>query len=532
MKFQFVALVALAVMLGFASAVTQWPVGQECINLAVNEAQFGEIYTLRPENLGAQVVFTQTHAAGFDPDLYVRWNQAPNRSEYDYAEMSELTNAKLYVDIDQEHRDDTAQTLYIGVYSYRGTGSVQLCYKNYQCGNRDCNAEKGAGICTAATRTCACNLGWGGINCRLQQKDGTFGTVNAVNIAPNEPVAFKFTATKLAGEIHFEVERPSTVYSDVLIRARRGQMPTPMEFDFEDRVAGFNDNVDVTIDQHAYAPGDWYFTLETTSTTALPFTVSATGYFYDCPNDCSKNGSCAMNNNVPTCTCNSGYSLSDCSFFGTVLHVNSTLPVNLPSYGHLGFHFDVGKNVEDANVELVVRFNANSDCQPHCPTLFIERSVTAKARASKERYLAISKHPITKQQSVTVADANLHSGSYTATIENTHSAPVSGTIEIHFTPHCPNNCSGHGWCSWDGMCTCHDGHHSADCSVTKKICETRLPSRSGLGGFGLFVIIVLALGLGGVAGVFAFKKSATVGSSSPSQQQQVAGADDQYAQLN
>ena len=109
----------------------------ECVSISVSEGQWGKYYYIPQDRLGRHVTITQKHAAGsFDPDVYFRWNQNPTRSDYDGADFSTETTATLNIYPTDEQRT-TANKLYIGVYSYSGSGSVDICFKKYDCLNQN-----------------------------------------------------------------------------------------------------------------------------------------------------------------------------------------------------------------------------------------------------------------------------------------------------------------------------------------------------------------------------------------------------------
>jgi len=346
---------------------------------------------------------------------------------------------------------------------------------------------------------------------------------------------YNVPADHTSGEIQFHILRDTSIAPDVLLRARHNALPTDNEYDYELNHSGFVRTGDLRI-AHPFATGDWYFTLRSFAASGQPLKLSVQAELFKCPNNCSGQGECVQNAAKTSweCKCNPEYATSpDCSFHAHPLTVNETSPVILQGSGHTLFNFNVPQKVTDLNVELLFKYTNNEACEPNCPIVYIATTVSRETKASPDRFIARSSTPTPKQQSISIADHDLKQGAYTVAIYNPSYSAYSGSIGIVFVPHCPNNCSGHGYCNWDGHCLCHDGFHSSDCSITAKICEEKLPAKSGFGGGAIALTLFLALAGGVIAGIFAFKFSATKRanrSTNPNQQQ--LAADDQYSQLN
>lgn len=469
----------------------------------------------------------------------MRWGSIPTRSDYDYADLTTNNDASLDITIDDEHRQDTTLKLYLGVYSYQGSGSVEICYKTYQCLNHNCGEEYNGGVCNVETHKCTCNPGFAGpsIGCSIKVQSSNFGQVETIKIQQKRTMVVKYTTDVTTGEIHFEVERPASVNADVIVRARRGAIPLPTEYDIEERIAGFSDNVRVLVDTHAFAPGDWFFSLETSYTNVKDFEVAATAFLYRCPNNCSGHGKCELKDSKYQCECEKDYSgVPDCSYLAPLLEPGSSADISLPPYGETALHFQVSQAIEDLNVELALKFTATNECAPNCPHIYIALvgDTKNKIRASDNNFVAMSPLPAAKAQALSIPDHALRKGVYTVTFANVQSAPITGIATVVFIPHCPNNCSGHGTCDAHGICECQTGWHSSDCSVNDAVCAEKLPIKAGVSGMGIAIAVIVALILGGVGGVFFFKKLGTEGSTSRHNaqgHQEHLQADDQYSQL-
>lgn len=487
--------------------------------------------TPNTRHLVLTLTYSDPAKSSFDPDLYASWGKAPTRENSDFSERSRNDISVLNIYPEDKPLENA---LIFSVHSYTGKGSVKVCANKYQCRNRNCDRGNFPdNTCDAETGKCACRTITTGQFCEISVIDFNFGN-QVLPITSTNAKVLNYDAKEVTGTLHFDVSRPIDVTSNIRILLSRGVVPTELSYDYEATISGWTDDASIVVPIRDYAPGNWYLSLQSEAQNSN-FSLDIRAAHYFCSNDCSKHGDCIKQQDSSyKCKCQNDYSaFDDCSLYARTLHANNTYALDLTPRGSHSFQFDITQAVEDVNVEVVLRYQHDTACSSvSCPDIFVTKSTSSKSRASQSRFMARSKAPKTREQAIVLPDAYLETGIYTVTVYNPAFSAQKGSIEIHYTPHCPNNCSGHGSCSWDGLCRCHEGYHSTDCSVNNAVCEAKLPAKSGVGGLGVFFAVILALGLGTIGGALLFK--VLVKGHGKQTQQQNAGlsTDDQYAQLN
>lgn len=510
----------------------------DCTTISLNTVgQFGTIFSLPHNRIKRHIVLTQeTIGNDFDPDLYARWGQDPTTESADYADFSLNELTKIDVHPTPAQIADENLLLHLGAYSYRGTGQVKICVRSYDCVNQNCGvADFAQNKCIKETGVCECAGDWKGDDCSIKTVTATFDAVIPVSIVPTKVLGFKYNvpASQTSGELQFSVLRPASLNNDVIVRARHGFLPTEEEYDYILEQSGFTRS-DVLRIIHPFASGDWYFTVTSSSIHGKPFDLEIRAVLFNCPNNCSGNGTCQPKNDAFECHCNTGYTTQDCSLNAHPLTPGETSTLNLAKKGNTVFHFNVQKHVENMNVELLFKYTNNEQCGDLCPEIFVSQTTSAETRATREKYTVRSPYPAPQEQSISLSDHDTRFGGYTVTIQNPSNKDYTGKIGMVLVPHCPKDCNGHGTCNPEGFCECHDGYHSSDCSVTKDMCEKKYDDKSGFGSGAIALSIILGLLVGGVVGVFAFKFSAKTRAPRRGQGNLEAlnSSEDQYAQLN
>jgi hypothetical protein len=256
------------------------------------------------------VEMTRDIATG-DPDLYLRFGSAPDRTHYDFADFG--TGNLHSISILQNTGQLQYGTYFIGVYAY-GAQDTQFTVepRMYQCPN-DCNARSGHGVCNGASHLCSCAPGWVQDDCSASNVPLSASTPTTITgtLGAMEWMYFEMqiTTDNLVNNPDYFVSVNKTTttgfgYIDLFVA--NGRFPTQDDFDYRSNLNAANNNIKVCTS--SLQTGVMRIGIQNWGFAGSNFSLSSalTG---NCMARCTQHGVCRPDG---SCACNPGFLGADC----------------------------------------------------------------------------------------------------------------------------------------------------------------------------------------------------------------------------
>jgi len=270
-------------------------------HVALKQWQFYSIYITTSVN-DMLVVVNQTSPNGTDCDLYLRANQMPTLTQYDFRQASNLPNFALSV------VNPSQGTWYAGVFGFTTCDYKIILTLRQECPN-NCSLH---GSCTSGTQ-CVCNSGYTGTMCENANFALSFGTSVIGYVSENTFNYFHVNSFSANSLLIWMNQTSLTGDCDLYVKSDYN--PTRTVYDYRD--ISFKTNVSIEIPN----PFDRTWYLGVYGYKACQYILSASSTS-QCPNSCSGHGQCTVNG---VCNCDQGYSGADCSQTSAVLTSGQTV---------------------------------------------------------------------------------------------------------------------------------------------------------------------------------------------------------------
>jgi hypothetical protein len=440
-----------------------------------------------------------------DPGLFIRHNEAPTRTLYDGPGQRAVQDHPVSF-----RRDAASYVLKTGKYYAISYGyktpdtKVQFKADLYNCKNKDCGKALGSGTCAPETGVCTCSDGWNTDSYCTSQivTDAKPATPYARLLEAETTVYYKFANLADNGyELNFAGSRQET-QGQAYVIAALGRVPTLSDNDAVQSIYSGQPDFFLHIPHEQYVGGDWIVGLIAPKTNTMNFTFTA--QLHDCPSGCSGKGTC--DSATATCKCEEGFtSAKDCSLSATALTHSEPIEATLQPFVKLHFPVLVPEAYSQADVEMVIHLKAAADDRDYARMFLLH-----DGQPGKYKFDMVSPLPTAKSQSIFVPAAKFSKGSYTLSLESVSANPVKYSLSMEFNPHCPSACGINGRCSALGTCVCNEGWIGHDCQINSDVCEDKYGLVSnGLSAGYVFLVVVLALIVGGGLGAFVGRKFAS-----------------------
>jgi hypothetical protein len=254
-----------------------------------------DYYTFQNTLNTLTVTLQQTGAAGTeDCDLYVRYNQMPSLSEYDYRDTGLDTTVTL------KATNANVGLYYIGVYGFKDCTYTITAESKAECPNRCSGTNHGS--CNRDSTSCHCTQQYSGTACETMVSTLSFDKSTPGYVSDNYWNYYHFQ-TFTSSNVLISLDQDTNVM-DCDLYIKKSQNPTRTSYDYRD--ISFHQNISITIEDPAQAT--YYIGVFGYKECAYSLKIHATTL---CPNSCtsSSQGTCVNSH----CECKTGWSGQDCS---------------------------------------------------------------------------------------------------------------------------------------------------------------------------------------------------------------------------
>jgi hypothetical protein len=385
------------------------------------------IYTITAMT-GSQLIVEVNQTTSGDADIYLRFNDIPTRTEYDYRDQSSRAKVKLTIDVGTR-----SGTWFIGVFGYAAVSfTIRAIVSGNLCPN-NCNDR---GICVNGV--CNCTSGYYGTDCSDNYRD----------LSPNNPIfdqvassQWKYFRSHLTTGNFLEFELYQVSLGDCDLYVQYNQPPTLTNYLFSNVTV----LVTSTISINDAALGYWFVGVY--GFRSCSFRIQQDPPRAQCPNECSHRGSCSGT----TCTCRAGSAGEYCQI------LTDPVMAGIVYQGYVqqnlwNFYHYISNSLDNLVITVNQEESQESDCD-----LYVKAG--ALPNRSSYDYFDLSMHQIF---SLTIP----RPGQDTWYIGIFGWKTCTYTFRVDLSSSCPNNCNNHGSCNSEGICVCEPGFSGVDCSQT------------------------------------------------------------------
>jgi len=252
-----------------------------------------------PQGNTATMLITVDQAAGdteADCDIYIKHNELPSHSVYDYRDVS------LNGHMEQNVSNAKSGRYYIGIFAFKECAYTIKATLGNACPS-NCNNR---GLCNAFG-VCECSGYWTGPDCGQQIPQLQLNTPVSSSVGAREWKMYRVNLPYTYSALSFTLQQtgPTQNTADLDLYLRRGSPPTIINFDYANGSLSHTSVISVT----DAAAGDWFIGVWGYACPTSSCTFTLTASITDrCPNRCSLRGFCRGT----ACSCSSGFSGDYC----------------------------------------------------------------------------------------------------------------------------------------------------------------------------------------------------------------------------
>jgi len=387
-----------------------------------------------------------------DCDLYVRFNEFPTRSNYDYRDNSLDSNIKISIDQPQNGR------WIVGVYDVFAC-SFDLKV-TVQIGPKCLNDCSGHGVCNENS-TCVCNPGFGGQDCSNEFEDLSDGRALQGSTARWTWKYYyyraEYSSTLQQVPEFFVIVNETSTTGDSDLYVRYGALPTLWDYDARDATL----RKDYAVKMGSPTEGVYYFGIYGYDDVSWSIRVQTSEEAVPCSDICSDHGTCSGG----SCNCYQNFAGNHCEQMTTDLVEGQSIS------GYTGsnmwnYYAVTANSASNMKINIVQSNDLNGDCDLY---------IRANQNPDKFNY--------------DYRDIGL-SSNFSLVVQNPLSTPwkigVYGYrsceyfITMTLESSCPNDCSGNGACI-NGRCSCDAGFAGLDCASTLERIYSGTPENGTIG---------------------------------------------------
>jgi len=373
------------------------------------------------------VIVTETNSDG-DADMYVRRNQLPTLSEYDWRDITIKKNFSVVIPAEAN-----TNLYYVGIFGFKNT-NFKINFHSDAASNGCPDNCNGHGNCVAGR--CVCTAPWEGANC----------TVSVNTVTP--PHTETDVAIPKYGWIYFKV-RPTTneliwnvtetAESDVDIYVKKGGIPSRVNFDYAE--TGIHHDFSLKIVDVA---NQWvYFGFYAFRDSHFSWLLNS-AVQQKCEAKCSMHGRCVFGN---TCACDASYRGQNCEQMTRDLFAGEKVRGYVDNY-EWNFYSFYTESVDSVVVQLD---HASGDCD-----LYVRNETNPTRFDYSYRDLSLN-------NSVTLIVPDPGHKHWKIGVYGFRECTYNLTVTVDSS--CPQRCV-HGRCVHEsGMCSCEPGWAGESCDI-------------------------------------------------------------------